>query len=94
MALISTPSLIQQINDLLKQYHNTMWDGKGITKDNFTTDPATREANARNAFATAMGQAIETFIENTIFSVEIGSLITAGSPTTQINTNLGIITKI
>ena len=93
MALISTPAYIQAVNDAFKKYHETMWSGTGITKDNFTTDPATREQTARNQISQDLGNALDTWLENTIFTVEIGTLETAGSPASQTNVSPGLIQK-
>lgn len=91
--LVQSPLLQQAIDSALKSYHNTMY-GHTPTQDNWQTDPVTREQQARTQLASDLMNAITSFIENTIFEIVPGGVITVGSPTTQSTVAPSIVTKI
>ena len=93
MALSQTPTLIQAINDAFKTYHSIIYAQPGqITEQNYSTDPVTRELQARTQVSEDIGNAVTSFIEDTIFTVDPG-LITVGSPTTQSSVSPAPISK-
>jgi len=93
--LAQSPTLQTQLDEAIATYHKIMYPSPSeITESNYASDPAQREAKARQKFASDIMNAITNFIENTIFEIMPGGVITSGSPTTQISTNLVIVNKI
>jgi hypothetical protein len=93
MALIPTPELKSNIENITKDFMNFVWSGQ-VPEDSFQTDPVTRTNIACAKFADDLSKAIEDWLVKVKFEIVIGSLQTVGSPMNHSNVNFGEIIKI